>query len=98
MARCLMQAGGQRDIASRLAEKAGAPRVAAVLKAAVDPATLSSLADYRLMANAFAAALSNHSLFDACLPAMKRVPLATSTVGAITTAAVAGISEERGVK
>jgi hypothetical protein len=98
MARCIMQAGGQRDIASRLAEKAGASRVATVLKAGIDPATLSSLADYRLMAHAFAQALSSHGLFDAALPAMKRIPLQTATVGSIGTAAVAGISEERGVK
>jgi Phage capsid family len=100
MCRFLLEGNGSQSIAIRAAERAGASRVATILRAATDPITLSSLSDYRLLASGFANALSNVGLFDACLPSMKRIPLplATSTVGAIGTAAVAGISEERGVK
>ena len=94
----LLKARGHRSDAADLAEKAGQPRVANVLKAAVSPATLSALPDYRLMASGFAAALQSHGLFDACLDQMRRVPLATATVGNVTIGAIAGIVEEQGVK
>ena len=98
LTRLLMQSQGNWGMAARFAERAGSSRVANVCKAAVDPVTLSSLADYRLLASGFAQSLQNVGLFDACLSSMKKIPLSTATVGAITTAAVAGISEERGVK
>lgn len=94
----LLKARGHRSDAAALAESAGAPRVANVLKAAASPATLAQLSDYRLMAAGFSAALQSHGLFDAALPAMQRVPLATATVGNVAIGATAGIAVELGVK
>lgn len=99
LARCILQAKGQQSLAVKLAENSSAARVATVLRAAVAAGTLNSLTDYKLLAGAFSAALQNFGLFDACLAGgMRRVPLATSTVGNISVAAIAGISEELGVK
>jgi HK97 family phage major capsid protein len=98
VAKFLLQGKGHRADAADLAEHAGAPRAAIVLKAGVEPQTLSQLADYRLLASGFANALVNHGLFDAALGSMRRVPLATATVGNVSVGAFAGVVEERGVK
>ena len=94
----MLEGRGNREEAARRAERAGAPQIATVLRAAVEPVGLSQLSDFKLMAGGFANALVSHGLFDAALDSMKRVPLATAGVGNVSIGAIAGISEERGVK
>jgi hypothetical protein len=94
----LMLGKGQVALAARLAEEQRAsPLVIDVLKAAVNPQTLSSLQDFRLMVDAFVSGLSSFGLFDAALPFMVRVPL-SSTVGAVSTIATGYVVGEGSAK
>jgi hypothetical protein len=80
-------------------------RAGAVVKAAADAGGLGSsavwgsqFADYGLLAAGFAQALSNYGLFDRVLPDMRRVPLASATVGSITTPASAYVIADGNIK
>ena len=94
----LLHTGGHRENAARRAERAGQPKLALVLRASVDPISLSALSDYRLMASAFANSLVSHGIFDAALGSMKRIPVATVQTGNVSIGLTAGILEERAVK
>jgi hypothetical protein len=84
--------------AAKLAEETNASRaVADTLKAATTAVSLSSLADFKLMVDAFVAGLSSYGAFDAMLPSMVKVPLST-TVGAVTTIAAGYVVGEASAK
>src|SRR5262249_35563839 len=85
----LMLAKGKMNFASQIAREQGAPPlVVNVLKTAINPQTLSSLQDFRLVVDAFVDGLASVGVFDAILAGgAVRAPL-SSTVGAVTTLAV----------
>ena len=75
------------------------------IKSAVDAGGLfaggawgSQFSDYKLLVAGFAQALSNYGLFDRMLPSMKRIPLMSATVGAITTPGTAYVISEGSMK
>src|SRR5262245_50621407 len=85
--KALMLGKGRTLYAAQLAEEQGAsPAVVNVLKTAVSAQTLSSLQDFRLVADSFVAGLSSIGVFDALLSSMVKAPL-SSTVGAVSTIA-----------
>jgi hypothetical protein len=92
IARHLVIARGDLNLARRLAEARGTDRVKAILKSGVAAGGTAigmwgaELAQYSSIVSAFAESLSSFGAFDAMLPSMRRVPMrarvSVSTVGA----------------
>ena len=100
----LLASRGDTFKLKELARK-NASRAGLIAKAGVDAGGLSAgstwgsqLADYGLAVAGFAQALSNFGLFDRMLPDMKRVPLASATVGTITTPATGYVIADGQIK
>jgi hypothetical protein len=108
LARCLMLSKGQsangpiiaRDL--RLgSDIEGILREArSNTKSAATPMGLSggALADYKLLSQGFVSALTNSSAFDGMLSSMVPLPLATSTVGAVSVGSSAFVVGEGSMK
>jgi HK97 family phage major capsid protein len=102
LCRCAMLARGNIREAEMLARKDRAPeRVVNVVRAAVDPLSISSvgevLAPFQLLAQAFLASLASVTAFDSMLPFMPPFPPRSKIVS--TTTQITGVSlAERDVK
>ena len=103
-ARLLLMAKGDPFELAELA-KDSRTRAGMVIKTAVEAGSIgastswgSQFQDYGLLAAGFAQALANYGLFDQLLGSMKRVPLGTATVGAISVAAQSYVTSEGSAK
>lgn len=96
---CLAKAGGELLTACEISQRMGFGRVESVLRSAVEAGTTSdpdwagNLVDYRQVVESFVEGLRSISVFDAMLPASRRVPLRSQLAVVTSTANGAATGE-----